>query len=105
MDLVRVWYDDRYWSKILRDTIPTCVHDLHIHDLKVKVMDFEFHVKSFTLKFLGPQYFQTLLLISFMFGMVIDNGPKFYGTISTLVHELKVKVMDLEFLLKNFKVI
>ena len=31
-----------------------------------------------------------------MFGMVIDNGPKFYGTISTLVHELKVK--DLEIL-------
>ena len=98
MDLVHAWYDDRYWSKILRGTIPNRVHDLHVHDLKVKVMDLEFHDKSFTLKFLGSQYFQTLLLISFMFGMVIDNGPKFYITISTLVHELKVKVMDLEIL-------
>ena len=96
MDLVHALYDDRYWSKILRSTIPNRVHDLHIHDLKVKVMDLEFHNKNFTLKSLGPQYFQTLLLISFMFGMVIDNGPKFYGTISTLVQKLKVKVMDLE---------
>ena len=30
-----------------------------IHDLKVKVT--ELYVKSFTLKFLGPQYFQTML--------------------------------------------
>ena len=35
MDLVQIWYDDRYWSKILRGAIPTPVH-------KVKVMDIEF---------------------------------------------------------------
>ena len=34
MDLVHVWYDDGYWSKILHSTIPT-----PIHDLKVKVTD------------------------------------------------------------------
>ena len=38
-----------------------------------------------------------------MFGMMIDIGPKFYVTISTLVHELKVKVMDLGFYVKEFK--
>ena len=37
MDLVHVWYDDRYWSKILRGTIPNPVHDL-----KIKVTDLEF---------------------------------------------------------------
>ena len=36
MDLVYIWYDDRYWSKILFSTIPT-----HMHDLKVKVTDLE----------------------------------------------------------------
>ena len=37
MDLVHVWYDDRYWSKIsLQGDIPTPVHDL-----KVKVTDLE----------------------------------------------------------------
>ena len=36
MDLVYIWYDDRYWSKILFSTIHT-----PMHDLKVKVTDFE----------------------------------------------------------------
>ena len=74
MDLVHVWYDNRYWSKILWGTIPTPVHDL-----KVKVTDLEFYIKSFALKFLEPQDFQTRLWISFMFGMMIDTGPIFYG--------------------------
>ena len=37
MDLDHVWYDDRYWSKILQGTISTPVSHL-----KVKVTDFEF---------------------------------------------------------------
>ena len=36
MDLVYVWYDDRYWSKILLGTIPT-----PMRNLKVKVTDLE----------------------------------------------------------------
>ena len=28
MDLVHVWYDDGYWSKISHSTIPTPIHDL-----------------------------------------------------------------------------
>ena len=40
MDLVHVWCDDRYWSKILWGTIPTPVYDL-----KVKITDIEFYVK------------------------------------------------------------
>ena len=37
MDLVHIWYDDRYWSKILRSII-----SIRLHDLKVKVMDLVF---------------------------------------------------------------
>ena len=36
MDLVHVWCDDRYWSKILHSAIST-----PIHDFKVKIMDLD----------------------------------------------------------------
>ena len=36
MDLVHVWCDDSYWSKILHSAIPT-----PIHYFKVKVTDLE----------------------------------------------------------------
>ena len=55
MDLFHVWYDDRYWSKILHSAIPTPTHVF-----KVKVTDLELLCQSFVLKFLGPHYFQTL---------------------------------------------
>ena len=74
MDLVYIWYDDRHWSKILLSTIPTSMHDL-----KVKVIDLELLCQSFTLKFLGPHFFQTLWWIWFMFGTMIDTGLKFYA--------------------------
>ena len=49
MDLVYVWYDDRYWSKILHSAIATPIHDFKVKDLdiKVKVTDF----RTFMLKF------------------------------------------------------
>ena len=53
MDLVHVWYDDRYWSKILHSTIPT-----PIHDLKVKVTDRTSTLK-FYVKFLARLYKST----------------------------------------------
>ena len=34
MNLVYIWYDDRYWSKVLFIAVP-----IPIHDLKVKVTD------------------------------------------------------------------
>ena len=49
MDLVHVWFDDRYWSKSFWGTIPT-----HIHDFKVKVRDSEFHVKFYVKVFSTP---------------------------------------------------
>ena len=37
MDLVNVWFDDSYWSKILCSTIPS-----PLHDLKINFTDLEF---------------------------------------------------------------
>ena len=45
MDLVYVWYDDRYWSEILCSTVPT-----PLDDLKVKVTDLEFFMLKFYVK-------------------------------------------------------
>ena len=36
-DLIHLWYDDTYWSKILRNVIPTT-----LGHVKVKVTDLEF---------------------------------------------------------------
>ena len=39
MDFIQLWHDDRALSKILCSTIP-----IPVHDLKIKVTDFEFFV-------------------------------------------------------------
>ena len=59
MDFIHLWHDDRALSKILRSSIP-----IPVHDLKVKVMDFDF----FCVKFLQCQFLQGLWLIWIMFG-------------------------------------
>ena len=46
-DLIHLWYDYTYWSKILRSTIPTT-----LDHVKVKVSDLKF-----SCKILGPHYF------------------------------------------------
>ena len=51
MDLVHVWCDDRYWSKLLHSAITT-----PIHDFKVKVTDLELFMLKFCVK-----VFRTLL--------------------------------------------
>ena len=40
MDLLYIWLDYRYWSKILFSTIP-----IPAYDIEIKVMDLEIHVK------------------------------------------------------------
>ena len=104
MDLVRVWHDDRYWSKILHSAIPN-----PIHDLKVKIMDLELSCLSFTLKFLGPHCFQTLSYICFVFDVMIDAGPKFYVVWSPTqymtwrsTHRLRIFVLKFVFKFLQF---
>ena len=64
MDFIQLWCDDRALSKILCSTIP-----IPVHDLKIKVTDFEF----FCVKSLQYQLLQSLWLIWIVFGM---NGYK-----------------------------
>ena len=48
MDLVHVWYDDRYWSKILRGSIPSPVHEIKV---KVTHLEFLFMLIVFSVSF------------------------------------------------------
>ena len=64
MDFIQLWRDDRALSKILCSTIP-----IPVHDLKIKLKDFEF----FCVKSLQCQLLQSLWLIWIVFGM---NGYK-----------------------------
>ena len=64
MDFIQLWHDDRALSKILCSTIP-----IPVHDLKIKVTDFEF----FCVKSLQCQLLQSLWVLWIVFGM---NGYK-----------------------------
>ena len=64
MDFIQFCRDDRALSKILCSTIP-----IPVHDLKIKVTDFEF----FCVKSLQCQLLQSLWLIWIVFGI---NGYK-----------------------------
>ena len=93
MDLVYIWYDDRYWSKILFSTIPT-----PMHDLKVKVMD-----RTFMLTFYVKD-FRTSLFPNPLMDLVhvwCDDRYWFkilHSAILTPIPDFKVKVTDLELL-------
>ena len=83
-----------YSSKILHSPIPT-----PILDIKIMVTDLRTFMLKFTLKFLGPNYFQKLWWIWFMFGTRLDTGLKFYAIPFTPpIPDLKVKVTDLALL-------
>ena len=73
MDLLYIWHDHRYWSKILFGTIPTPAYDL-----EVKVTDLEIYVKLLG-QFLRSLNFYILAWSYFIFGMGIDIDPKFYS--------------------------
>ena len=52
MDLVHIWYVDRYRSKVSFSSTPT-----HAHDLKVKFTDFEILQIKYYVKVLKSSYF------------------------------------------------
>ena len=64
MDFIQLWRSDKALSKILSSTILNPVHDL-----KIKITDFEFSC----VKFIKYQLLQSLWLIWIVFGM---NGHK-----------------------------
>ena len=86
MDLVHVWYDDRYWSTILHSTIPNPIHDLKV---KVRTFMLKFYVKVFrTSLFPNP--------VVYLFHVRYDRcwSKILYSTIPNPVHDFKVKVTD-----------
>ena len=74
MDLVHVWYDNRYWSKILHSAIP-----IPIHDFKV---NFSFFAKP-SMNFI--QLWRDNRALSEIL----------FSTIPTPMHDLKVKDLEL----------
>ena len=58
MDIVYIWYDDRYWSKVLFTTIPALARDL-----KVKVTALELKAILASLRVLLRIYFNINFLL------------------------------------------
>ena len=88
MDLVPVWYDDRYWSKILHNTIPTPIHDI---------------LRTFMLKFYFKAFRSSLFPnpVVYLFRVWYDHrcwSRILCSTILNPVHDFKVEVTDLEVL-------
>ena len=67
-----------------------------VHDFKVKVTDLEFSYWSLFLSFYNVCFVKPSM-DGFMFGMVIETGPKFY-----MVPFPTQKVTDSEFLYESF---
>ena len=70
-----------------------------MHDLKVKLTDLELLCLRFTLKYLGPHYFKIHLLD--LVHVCYDDrcwSKILLSTIPTPMHDIKVKVTDLELL-------
>ena len=83
MDLVHVWYMMDIGPKLYGVPSPP----LYIWPLgqghRLRIFMLKFYVKGFR-----ACYFQTRSIISFMFGMMIDTGPKFYRVPSPFpIHE------------------
>ena len=92
MDLVYIWYDDRFWFKLLFSTIPT-----PMHDLKVKATDLELLCLHFTLNVFRTSLFPNPL-------MDLDHvwyddrywSKILHSAVPATIHNLKVKVTNLE---------
>ena len=46
-DLIHLWYDDTYWFKILRSTIPTALGHVKVKVTDLRVFMLKFYVKVF----------------------------------------------------------
>ena len=96
--LFHVWHSDRCWSKILCSTIPN-----PIHVFKVKVTDLEILIDVLC--------FYNICFREASDGLIhVWHGDRnwskmSYGTIPNPVHDLQVKVTDLEFYIKVFVII
>ena len=102
MDLVHIWHDGRYRSKIFISTIPTPGWPWG-QGLGLRSFVKSHRVKVFVLQFIRPHILKTLWWILFIFGMMVDIGLKFLSAPSPPRAWPWVKVTDLEFSLKKSK--
>ena len=86
MDLVHIRFDDRCRSKHLFSINPT-----HTCDLKVKAIDLEI----LYYKCVKACIFKTLRWIWFIFGMMIDKGPKINSAIVHPGHMTKMAAVTI----------
>ena len=97
IDLVHVWYDKRYGSKIVRTTIPTPMHDLKVK-VRLRTFMLKFYVKVFrTSLFLNP----VICLVHIWYDDRYESKI-LHSTISDPVSDLQVKVTELELLCQSF---
>ena len=92
IDFIHLWYDDTYWSKILRSTIPNITRSCHGQGHRLRIFMLKFYVKVFRIS----------LLLNYM----MDLFPIWYharywskdfiSTTSTHDRHLEVKITDLE---------
>ena len=75
MDLVPIWYHDRYWSKVFISTIST-----HNRDVEVEVTDFEFNFFFF--------FFFCFLFVFFFCFVKVSKTSIFPNLITDLIHLL-----------------
>ena len=68
MDLVYIWREDRYWSKVFLSIIP-----VPIYDMKVNVTDSVCSIWTFTLRFKNIKILQTLGWFWFRYGFGSDT--------------------------------
>ena len=47
MDLVHIWYDDRYRSKVSFSNTPTHAHDLKVKFTDSEILQIKYYVKVF----------------------------------------------------------
>ena len=95
MDLVYIWYDDRYRSKVLFSNTPN-----YAHGLKVKATDRTFMTK-FGIKLFNSSYFSEHLM-DLVYMLYVDRYRSKILFSNTLDHAcgLEVRVTDRTFMLK-----
>ena len=94
IDLVHIWYDDKYWSKVLRSTILVSLGHPKVKGHGHRIFELKFYVKVNKTS-LFPNHLIDLLHVWY------DDtywSKVLHSTINNQQGHLKVNVMDLEFM-------
>ena len=98
MDLVHIWWDDRYKSKVSFSNTPA-----HANDLKIKVTDFEIlQIKYYVKVFKELRFSKPNDGCDSDFAWWQIEVQNFIGQYLVYAHAFKVKVTDWNFMFKIF---